>query len=157
MRKIILALLGTLSGLVLLFSYHTSTDQQTTSAASSGAVPTGAASPGGSVTSSAAPAASTSASETFKDGTYTGAAAGTRWGTVQVEITVSGGRITSAQTVQQPDGNSRDQEINSFAVPNLNSEVVSAQSASIDMVSGATVTSTGYVQSLQSAIDKAKA
>ncbi len=49
----------------------------------------------------------------------------------------------------------RDQEINSYAVPVLNGEVVQAQSAGIDMVSGATYTSDGYIQSLQSAIDQA--
>jgi uncharacterized protein with FMN-binding domain len=57
--------------------------------------------------------------------------------------------------IQFPNGNGRDQEINAYAVPQLNAEVVKAQSASIDAVSGATVTSDGYIQSLQSAIDQA--
>ncbi len=74
---------------------------------------------------------------------------------MQVQIRVSGGKITDAGVVQVPQGNSRDLEINSYAVPVLNSEVVQAQSAQIDMVSGATVTSDGYLQSLQSAIDSA--
>jgi uncharacterized protein with FMN-binding domain len=79
----------------------------------------------------------------------------TRWGTVQVQITVANGKITKAQAIQYPNENPRDQEINAFAVPQLNAEVVSAQSGSIDAISGATVTSDGYIQSLQSAIDKA--
>jgi uncharacterized protein with FMN-binding domain len=79
----------------------------------------------------------------------------TRWGVVQVQISVAGGKVTSANVLQVPSDNPRDQEINSYAVPILNQEVVSAQSANIDMVSGATVTSDGYLQSLQSAFDKA--
>ena len=79
----------------------------------------------------------------------------TRWGPVQVQITVKNGKITAAQAVVYPQENPRDQEINSFAVPQLNSEAVQAQSGTIDAVSGATVTSDGYIQSLQSAIDQA--
>ena len=56
--------------------------------------------------------------------------------------------------VQYPDGNGRDREINAQALPVLVQETLSAQNADIDMVSGATVTSTGYVQSLQSALDQ---
>ena len=74
---------------------------------------------------------------------------------MQVEITVTNGKITAAKAVVFPQENPRDQEINSYAVPQLNSEVVKAQSGSIDAVSGATVTSDGYIQSLQSAIDQA--
>jgi uncharacterized protein with FMN-binding domain len=79
----------------------------------------------------------------------------TRWGTVQVQITVKDGKITAAEAVQYPNENPKDQQINAYAVPQLNSEAVAAQSASIDAVSGATVTSDGYIESLQSAIDAA--
>jgi uncharacterized protein with FMN-binding domain len=79
----------------------------------------------------------------------------TRFGAVQVQITVSKGAITKSVVTQVPWTDHRDQEINSQAVPILNAEVVAAQSATIDMVSGATYTSAGYVQSLQSAIDQA--
>ena len=74
---------------------------------------------------------------------------------MQVQITVTDGKITAAEAVVYPTENHRDVEINSYAVPALNDEAVQAQSASIDMVSGATVTSEGYLSSLQSAIDKA--
>jgi hypothetical protein len=84
-----------------------------------------------------------------------GTVAQTRWGPVQVQVTISGGRITDAKTLQQPNGNFRDQEINSYAVPQLNQEVLSAQSGNIDTVSGATVTSNGYITSLQAALDAA--
>jgi uncharacterized protein with FMN-binding domain len=79
----------------------------------------------------------------------------TRFGNVQVQITVANGKITAAQVLQVPWNDNRDQEINSYAVPVLNGEVVQTQSANIDMVSGATFTSDGYIQSLQSAIDRA--
>ena len=70
-------------------------------------------------------------------------------------ITLAGGQITDVTAVQYPNGNGRDQEINAYALPVLAREALAAQSAQIDLVSGATVTSDGYVQSLQSAIDKA--
>jgi uncharacterized protein with FMN-binding domain len=68
---------------------------------------------------------------------------------------VQGGKVTASQAVQYPQNNGRDARINGFALPILNQEVVQQQSASIDTVSGATVTSDGYLQSLQSAIDQA--
>jgi uncharacterized protein with FMN-binding domain len=79
----------------------------------------------------------------------------TRYGNVQVQITVKDGKITSADVLQVPDNDRRDQMINSAAVPVYNQEAVSAQSAQIDVVSGATYTWDGYTQSLQSAIDQA--
>ncbi|GAA1229172.1 hypothetical protein GCM10009657_00620 [Oryzihumus leptocrescens] len=74
---------------------------------------------------------------------------------MQIQISVSNGKITQVTPVQYPQDNPRDAEINGYALPVLGQEAISAQSARIDMVSGATVTSGGYIQSLQSAIDKA--
>jgi uncharacterized protein with FMN-binding domain len=91
------------------------------------------------------------------DGTYTGTSVSTRFGDVQVQITVSGGQITSADAVAYPTRDGKSKQINAYAVPVLNEEAVSAQSASIDLVSGATYTSNGYTESLQSAIDQALA
>jgi uncharacterized protein with FMN-binding domain len=79
----------------------------------------------------------------------------TRWGAVQVQITVADGKITAAEAVEYPQANPRDRQINAYALPVLAQEATQAQSADIDAVSGATVTSDGYVQSLQSAIDQA--
>ena len=87
--------------------------------------------------------------------TYAGQAVAGRYGPVQVQITVSGGKVTEASVVQVPNRNPHDAEVNGHAVPILNREVVDSQSADIDMVSGATVTSTAYLESLQSAIDQA--
>ena len=75
---------------------------------------------------------------------------------MQVQVTVAGGQISDVQVVDYPDGNGRDRQINQNAIPQLVSETVRAQSAQIDMVSGATYTSRGYVTSLQSALDQAQ-
>ena len=181
MRRIVTALLSTITVLVLLFSYRTSTNSGGTAVAAvaSAALPrtTTAQTPSptttsgtgggddsgtgeGATGSSSTPTPSTTTtgragSGSSTSGTFTGDAVMTQWGVVQVQITVSNGKITAATPVQYPNGNGRDAEINSYALPVLNQEVISAQSANIDMVSGATVTSGGYLQSLQSAIDQA--
>lgn len=90
-----------------------------------------------------------------ESGTYLGDEVMTRWGVVQVRITVSDGVITDSDAVQYPVGNSRDRQINTSVVPQLNAAVVDAQGTDIDMISGATVTIDGYLQSLQSALDQA--
>jgi uncharacterized protein with FMN-binding domain len=158
MRKIVIAVMSTISGLVLLFSYHTSTNSEaaTTSDAGTGEGQDGqsaSATPHAGEASSPAP--TSSATSSSSSGTFTGDAAQTRWGTVQVQITVKDGKVTKADAVEYPNGNPRDQQINAYAIPTLNAEVVQAQSAQIDAVSGATVTSDGYIESLQSAIDAA--
>ena len=84
----------------------------------------------------------------------TGDAVNTRFGPVQVRITVANGRMTAVQAIVYPQENSRDQEINSYAIPQLNAEAAQAGNANIDMVSGATYTSDGYINSLQSALDR---
>jgi uncharacterized protein with FMN-binding domain len=165
MRKIAIAIASTVSALVLLFSYHTSTNQSVVSAAGSLPLttpPTGksSSSSSGSSTSSApntssAPSAPSVGGGGGVSGTFTGGAADTQFGPVQVQISVSGGKITSVQVLQVPQESSHDIRINSQAVPILNQEAVQAQSAKIDTVSGATYTSEGYTQSLQSAIDAA--
>jgi uncharacterized protein with FMN-binding domain len=139
MKKILYALLATVSGLVLLFSYKTSLEV---------------------VTPDASPDQSTSnntpTQNALRDGTFTGDAVSTRYGPVQARITIAGGVITAADVTQYPSSNGRDRQINGRAVPQLVSETLQAQSSSVDMVSGATYTSTGYVRSLQSAIDQAQ-
>jgi uncharacterized protein with FMN-binding domain len=162
MRRITTWLLSTIATLVLLFSYHTSTSSQTavtavaqapSTAGSSGSTDSGTSTDSGS--SSGGSGSSSGSDSSSSATTYTGDAVSTRFGDVQVQITVENGRITKAEVTQVPWSNGRDQEINAYAVPILNSEAVEAQSASIDMVSGATFTSQGYIGSLQSAIDQA--
>ncbi|OJW01436.1 MAG: FMN-binding protein [Microbacterium sp. 67-17] len=178
MKRIVYGLLATLSGVVLLFSYRTSleavmpvaaddtagTTSSTTTAPAPASTPSssaGAPDTAGTTTPSASPSPSpsTSTAQTtsgLADGTYTGDAVRTRYGNVQVQITVSGGAITDVQVPQYPSSNREDQQINARALPVLISETTSAQSASIRMVSGATYTSQGYTQSLQSALDQAQ-
>ncbi|CAL9323265.1 FMN-binding protein [Streptomyces sp. SudanB52_2052] len=86
--------------------------------------------------------------------TLTGSVAQTQYGPVQVRVTVTGGKITKAEAVQAPKGGRSDQ-ITSSSVPRLNQAAVAAGNAQIDSVSGATYTSAGYKQSLQSALDQA--
>jgi uncharacterized protein with FMN-binding domain len=145
MKKIVVAVMSTISGLLLLFSYHTSTNSQAATTT------TGESGTGTEATAGTTPSANSSGSS----GTYTGDAVQTRWGTVQVQIVVKDGKVVSADAVQYPSENPKDQQINAYAVPQLNAEVVAAQSGNIDAVSGATVTSGGYITSLQSAIDQA--
>ncbi|MGB3771233.1 MAG: FMN-binding protein [Rhodococcus sp. (in: high G+C Gram-positive bacteria)] len=146
MRRITWWLASTVTAVVLVFSYHTSTGVTPMTEVVATAPATTEASP----TTAAAPTTDSAAAQTI-----TGQSVSTRWGPVQVQITVAGGTITDATAVVYPNGNGKDQQINARAVPILESETVSAQSAGIDMVSGATVTSEGYIQSLQSAIDQA--
>ena len=148
MRRIVIWLASTITIVVLLFGYHTSTNKSTSAATvPSASAPTTTSSPQG-----GSPQASGNSSNIK---TYTGSVAQTRWGPVQVKITVQDGKLTKVTVLQQPNGNRRDQEINDQALPILIDETVSAQNAKIDMVSGATVTSEGYLQSLQAAIDEA--
>ncbi|TLP63922.1 FMN-binding protein [Microbispora triticiradicis] len=99
--------------------------------------------------------AGATAGATSGEKTVTGDAADTRWGPVQVEIVISGGRMAGIRVLVAPQNNHRDIEINNEALPILDEEALSARSAQIDVVSGATYTSDGYIRSLQSALDKA--
>ena len=87
--------------------------------------------------------------------TVNGAPVDTQYGPVQVQISVRGHRIIRADAIVYPQGSSRDQEINSQAIPQLDNETLRAQSGQIDTVSGASYTSDGYRASLQSALDAA--
>jgi uncharacterized protein with FMN-binding domain len=89
--------------------------------------------------------------------TVLGDVAATQYGDVQVQLTLSGGRITGAQTVKAPSADAQSRQIAADAIPKLNQAVMTAQSAQIDAVSGASYTSEGYIKSLQSALDKAGA
>ncbi|WP_406183783.1 FMN-binding protein [Streptomyces sp. NBC_01006] len=99
----------------------------------------------------------TSAPGTSTTGTFTGDPIDTRYGTVQVAATLSQGKITSITVLRAPDRGGRDQQISSYALPRLTEEAIGAQSAQIDAVSGASYTSQGYIESLQSALDQAHA
>jgi uncharacterized protein with FMN-binding domain len=160
MRRVALALFSTVTGLVMLLSFktHGATGLNRPVAAvatgpnTTGNPPTTASSSTPTTTSTTSAAAPKASSGTK---TYTGALTDTQWGPVQVQITVTSGKLTKVDAVVYPWNNPRDQEINSYAIPALNQEALAAGSAQIDMISGATVTSGGYLTSLQSALDQA--
>lgn len=154
MRRITLFLVSTVAALVLLFSYRTSLGAPQPGSAPAAAAPGVVPDP----TTPAAKhsgAAKNSRSPTSKAVTATGVVTETRWGPVQVRVRIAGSRITDVTALRHPSGNDQSDQINSFALPRLRAEVLKAQSARIDAVSGATVTSGGYVASLQSALDAA--
>ncbi|WP_346771570.1 FMN-binding protein [Actinacidiphila oryziradicis] len=175
LRRMVLCTAATVSGIVLMLALKQPAPgtaaatapvqvgavagSPTASAAATGSAAASAGSVQGSASASApasAPSAAKSSAPAAANVTrsVTGDTAQTQYGPVQVEITMTGTKITAATALQHPTGGQSDQ-INANAVPKLNQEAVTAQSASIDAVSGASYTSAGYKQSLQSALDKA--
>lgn len=168
MRRITLWALSTVATLVLLFSYRTSTSgpgttqptAQTVPGTGQGADPPAATSapdtnPGAGDSSQQGATATAEPKSGGGSGTYQGSVVQTRWGPIQVTVKVSGGKVTAVDVPIYPNGNHRDEEINAYALPILQQEAVQQQSADIDSVSGATVTSDGYRESLQAALDAA--
>jgi uncharacterized protein with FMN-binding domain len=148
------ALVGTFLttvALALLLSFKT----PDTAAPSTPAPANGA---GGAIASAGASAITGTSAPLGAKGAYTGQLTGstiqTPFGYVQVQVTLQGGMITDVQTLQLPSGG-RSSEISQYAAPQLRSEVLQAQSAQVDSVSGATYTSQAYRQSLQAALDQA--
>lgn len=156
MKRIVLWVLSTLSTLVVLFGYHTSTSATMATGTGTETAITGQAVAGsgtGTTTSGSAPPSDTGSSGSAT--TVTGAAAQTRYGPVQVQLEVSGSAITNVSVLQYPDSDGRDIEINQYALPQLIQQTLDQQDGSVSMISGATYTSEGYAQSLQSALDQA--
>ncbi|BBA95661.1 hypothetical protein RVR_610 [Actinacidiphila reveromycinica] len=147
LRRIALSVLVTVAGVLLLLSLK----PHSTATAAAGGSAADTPAPSASATSPAtSPAAGSTGTRTVDGDTVQ-----TRYGPVQLRVTLKAGRITAVTALQTPTGSPRDEEITGFAVPQLTQEALSAQSASIDTVSGATYTSEGYIQSLQSALDQA--
>ncbi|MDT4929069.1 MAG: hypothetical protein QOF92_1936 [Pseudonocardiales bacterium] len=156
MRRVVFALFGTIAGLVGLLSFKTHAVSVAAPSVATGTTNPGTGASGPSSSVAAGPSSSTgSSSSSAATKTVTGASVDTRWGPVQVKITVSGGKITNATAVVYPQNNSRDQEINAVAIPTLQQESVGRNNANIDMVSGATYTSQGFIGSLQDALNQA--
>ncbi|MEU8877864.1 FMN-binding protein [Streptomyces javensis] len=141
MRKAAVTTVSTVAGVILLLSLKPHQNPAPAVAEPSGRpspAPTGHKSSGGGAS-----------------GTFTGSVINTSYGPVQVSVTLSNGRITAVKALRTPSDRPRSQQIAADAVPRLTREALSAQSAHIDAVSGATYTSDGYTRSLQSALDKA--
>jgi uncharacterized protein with FMN-binding domain len=137
MRRVILAVTGTIAGLVALLGFRSHVPSSAPSL-SEGATGT----PAGS--SSPLPAGSRSVDGNVADTVY---------GPVQVQVVVRDEKITGVNILEQPSSTAHDLQIGQFAFPKLISETLAAQSARVDSVSGASYTSAGYIQSLQSALD----
>ena len=153
MKRIMLTVAGTAAGLAALLSFKTQTHPLTNSASmpSAGTSQTPAAA--GSTSSAASTSAPASTRPTAK--TYTGQAVTTRYGVVQVKATVANGKITDVAFVQLSAFDPHSQQINDSAGPELLQETIANQTAQVDTISGATYTSDGYRESLQSALDAA--
>lgn len=155
-RRILLVVVSTLVVVLLLFSYRTSTSGAGSSVSSGQqfTISSGATEPAPESDVEAGPKAETEVESTDSQ-TFTGTAAQTRYGPVQVEVTISGSTITNVSVPQYPSSDRRDAEINGRALPILVQQTVDTQSGDVDMVSGATYTSEGYRESLQAALDAA--
>jgi uncharacterized protein with FMN-binding domain len=157
MRRVVLAVTGTIAGLVALLSFK-SHSPTVPVAATTGTV--GGSSSSSSSTSSSSRTIpgefqSVAGALTAGETEITGKVANTVYGPVQVELVVKSGKIVKVAILEQPTNTIHDIQIGEFAFPKLISETLAAQNAKIDAVSGASYTSAGYIASLQSAVDHA--
>lgn len=182
--RLLIALASTAAGLAALLSFKTHSaaggavaaqaagtqGSSTSTSAAAGTGSAGTTSSGSGTASSGSGRASSgsrtgSASSASRQGTassagprtVTGAVENTQYGPMQVQVTLAGRKITGVKVLQETNDGSLSQQIDANAVPQLTKETLAAQSARIDAVSGASYTSSGYIQSLQSALDKANA
>src|SRR3954462_3107208 len=157
MRRPPIVLAATVAGTAGVLAFHPHASAAPTATAPTTAAP---AAPPAKSTSSAPPGSgsgssgSSGSSSSAVSGTATGDAIDTQYGPVQVRVTVKDGKITDIQGLVLTGNDPRSTQISSSAEPTLKQEALSAQSSAIDAVSGATFTSAGYAQSLQSALDK---
>jgi uncharacterized protein with FMN-binding domain len=149
MPRSVKALLATVAGLVLVLSFHTRPLARPPATAGLAQGSSGGRAP---TEGPLTPGVASSGNGTK---TVTGPAIFTRFGNVQVKVTVKNGRITGVAAAQLPFEHPRSQMISDYAAPILHDETIRAQNAQIDTVSGATYTSDGYRQSLQAALDNA--
>ena len=167
MRRAVIVLGTTAAGLAALLSFKThsvaAADPAPSAPAPSATTPQAAPSSMGSAAAkaSATPKAGTttqaSTATQAATRTLTGTVASTQYGPMQVQVTLAGTKITKVTVLQRTDTGAESDQIDANAIPQLTSETLAAQSANIDAVSGATYTSSGYIKSLQSALDKASA
>jgi uncharacterized protein with FMN-binding domain len=157
MRRLLFALASTAAGLaaVLSFKTHSSADTSNVAAPATGAQSSTSGTPAPTGTGSATAAPKGGTGDATGGTTLTGKVDNTQYGPMQVEVVLQGRKITAVKVLQQTDTGTMSQQIDANAIPQLTRETLTAQSARIDAVSGASYTSAGYIQSLQSALDKA--
>ncbi len=161
MKKFTVAVL--IIGAFILYSlvYHANpvalVPTSSTRASSSSSATSPTSTPTTSGTTASPGATSSTNGALYKDGSYTGSVADAQWGNLQVQATIKGGKITNVQFLQYPNDRNRSIEINNYADPQLASEAIQAQSANVDVISGATDSSDAFIQSLTDALAQAKA
>lgn len=164
MIKVVTSLVSTAVGLALVLSFKSHTAGAPRSALggtgsvsnSSSSAPRAGSANGNTTggTSRTVGATRKRKSQAGKSGTFTGDPIDTPYGTMQVAAVITAGQLTDVNVLRQTDLGGRSGEIDAQALPVLKSEALSAHSANIDVVSGATYTSEGYAKSLQSALFK---
>jgi FMN-binding domain len=158
MRRVILTIAGTIAGLVALLSFksHVPTVPSASVSTTGGSSSTGGTS---APSSSAAtvpgefPMGSLARTLTSGETAITGHVANTVYGPVQIQLVMRNGKVVKVAVLRQPMNTINDIRIGDFAFPKLIGETLATQTAKIDAVSGASYTSAGYIQSLQSALD----
>ena len=152
MKKVIIGLLVVVgaAGIIKLATSHPKLKASSIPTAA-----TSSSAPAANSSSSASTSSSSSTTSSLKDGTYNGTAVNTPFGTVQVDAVVSGGKITNVKYPQMPYAHAYSQSISTQIKPMMKKEILSAQSANINLISGATFTSNAVAQSLQSALSQA--
>jgi uncharacterized protein with FMN-binding domain len=163
MRRVILAVTGTIAGLVALLSFKSHVPSAPVAATTGGS--------GGVSSSSSSSSSSSGGGQTevvpgaFPQGSIArnlpagetavdGKVANTAYGPVQIQLIERSGKVVKVAVLVQPTNTLHDVQIGEFAFPKLIGETLTTQNSKIDAVSGATYTSAGYIQSLQSALDK---
>jgi uncharacterized protein with FMN-binding domain len=153
MRRAIPVIVTTAGGLALVAGFHT--NPRTSLAAGPGPSPTSTTPPTEPRTTSTLRAAAPTTTAAPAVRSIVGPLIETEYGAVQVRVTMTGARITDVEALQLPSDRSRSVSISQYAGPRLRLEALRAQSANIDLISGASYTSQGYADSLQGALDRA--
>ena len=162
MRRVILAVAGTIAGLVALLSFRSHVPAAPAAATAGGSGGTSSSSSSSSssgggqteVVPGAFPQGSIAKNLPAGEAAVDGKVASTAYGPVQIQLITKDSKIVKVAVLVQPINTLHDVQIGEFAFPRLISETLTAQNAKVDAVSGATYTSAGYIQSLQSALDK---
>jgi uncharacterized protein with FMN-binding domain len=160
MRRVILAVTGTIAGLVALLSFKSHVPSAPVAATTGGTGGTSSSSSSASgggqteVVPGAFPQGSIARNLPAGETAVDGKVASTAYGPVQIQLIKRAGKIVKVAVLVQPTNTLHDVQIGEFAFPKLISETLAAQNGKIDAVSGATYTSAGYIRSLQSALDK---
>jgi uncharacterized protein with FMN-binding domain len=148
--SVAILVVGWQAGSAAVTAANSTANSTTNTGTSTTSTGTGSATP-----ATPAPATSTAAAPTAASGSFTGSSVDTQFGSVQVQVVVTAGKITDVKALHLTNDGGRSVQISNYAAPILRSEVIKSQSAKVSSVGGATYTSDAYLTSLQSALDQA--